>query len=91
MRHGDAKPYSLHDKITRAFVCPEDAHKTGEGKSTKGRLDIERLRGQEPWGIWLGGSWGVQGPRGGGMSSPLLAFLSGCVSGCWGDSSLSGA
>ena len=63
MRHGDAKPYSLHDKITRAFVCPEDAHKTGEGKSTKGRLDIERLRGQEPWGIWLGGFLGGAGAQ----------------------------
>lgn len=69
MRHGDAKPYGLHDKITRAFVCPEDAHKTGEGKSTKGRSDVERLRGQEPWGIWLGGSRGSRGPEVGGCPS----------------------
>ena len=43
--------------ITRAFVCPEDAHKTGEGKSTKSRSDVEGLRRQELWGIWLGAIW----------------------------------
>lgn len=30
-------------------------------------------------GHLAGGFLGEQGPRGGGMSSPLLAFLSGCV------------
>lgn len=65
--------------ITRAFVCPKDAHKTGEGKSTKSRSDVEGLRRQELWGIWLGaiwlgGSWGKQRPRGGGC--PPLSWPS---------------
>lgn len=81
--------HMICDKITRAFVCPEDAHKTGEGKSTKGRSDVERLedrsRGASGWGVQ-----GEQGLEVGGCPpSPGLPLWL-CVSG-WGDFSLSGA
>lgn len=45
------------------LVRLEEAREAGGGRSTKGRSDSERLRGQEVWDIWLGGAWGAGAQR----------------------------